>query len=250
MGGPSFENLLRFRNWLVSAPLPVRGRKGQPVVRYRKDGSANAVLGTMTQFLRFGAGPDWVSERVAASLSQPKSMRFLPAGVGGEGRDLRVVQERTLKFATPDPGIECFTPEQVELMIRLARNARDRFMIVLMRATGMRIGETLGLHRADMHLLADSHALGCAVRGPHVHVRRRRDNTNCALAKSRKSQAIPVGVEVVGHHRDYQWERDAVPEAADSDMVFVNLFRAPMGRAMSYPNAKQLNGARVCCSIG
>lgn len=25
-----------------------------------------------------------------------------------------------LRFATTDPGIECFTPEQVELMIRLA----------------------------------------------------------------------------------------------------------------------------------
>lgn len=124
---------MRFRNWLVSVPLPARGRRAQPFVRYRKDGSVNAVLGTMTQFLRFGVGPGWVSERVAASLSQPKCMRFLPAGVGGDGRDLRVVQERTLKFATTDPGIERFTPEQVELMIRLARNAHDRFMIVLMR---------------------------------------------------------------------------------------------------------------------
>ncbi|MEV7687786.1 tyrosine-type recombinase/integrase [Streptomyces bungoensis] len=73
-----------------------------------------------------------------------------------------------------------------------------------------------------------------------MHDRGRRDNTNGALAKSRKPRAIPVGEEVVGHYRDYQWERDAVPEAADSDVAFVNLFRAPLGRAMSYPNAKQL----------
>ncbi|WP_329327278.1 hypothetical protein [Streptomyces mirabilis] len=33
-----FENLLRLRNWLVSTPLPVRGRRVQPVIRYRKDG--------------------------------------------------------------------------------------------------------------------------------------------------------------------------------------------------------------------
>ncbi|MFE5084516.1 hypothetical protein [Streptomyces mirabilis] len=35
---PGFENLLRLRNWLVGTPLPVRGRRVQPVIRYRKDG--------------------------------------------------------------------------------------------------------------------------------------------------------------------------------------------------------------------
>ncbi|MBP2056459.1 integrase [Streptomyces griseochromogenes] len=145
-----------------------------------------------------------------------------------------------MKFATTAPGIEYFTREQVELMIRMARNARDRFLIVLMRATGMRIGETLGMRRADAHFLADSHQLGCHAGGPHVHVHRRRDNANSALAKSRKSRTIPVTTDVAGYYRDYEWEREAVQEAADSDMVFVNLFRAPLGRAMSYPNAKQL----------
>ncbi|MFE0485320.1 tyrosine-type recombinase/integrase [Streptomyces tendae] len=237
---PGFENLLRFREWLVSVPLPPRGRRDRSVIRFRQDGSANAVLGTMTQFLLFGVGPGWVSEQVAMSLAKPKFLRFLPDGAAGEGGGARVVAERTLKFATTDPGIEYFTPEQVELMIRMARNARDRFLIVLMRASGMRIGETLGMRRADVHFLADSRQLGCHVDGPHVHVHRRRDNANNALAKSRKSRTIPVTADVVGYYRDYQWERETVPEAADSDMVFVNLFRAPLGRAMSYPNAKQL----------
>ncbi|MGW6570509.1 tyrosine-type recombinase/integrase [Streptomyces sp. NPDC054975] len=237
---PGFENLVRFRDWLVSVPLPPRGRRNQSAIRFRRDGSANAILGTMTQFLLFGVGPGWVSEQVAMAVVKPKFLRFLPRGVAGEGRGERVVMERTLKFATTDPGIECFTTEQVELMIRLARNARDRFLIVLMRATGMRIGETLGMRRADVHFLADSRLLGCHVSGPHVHVHRRRDNANNALAKSRKSRTIPVSEDVAGYYRDYQWEREAVPEAADSDMVFVNLFRAPLGRAMSYPNAKQL----------
>lgn len=237
---PGFENLLRFREWLVSVPLPPRGRRNRSVIRFRQDGSANAVLGTMTQFLLFGVGPGWVSEQVAMSLAKPKFLRFLPDGAAGEGGGARVVTERTLKFATTDPGIEYFTPEQVELMIRMARSARDRFLIVLMRATGMRIGETLGLRRADVHFLGDSRQLGCHVEGPHVHVHRRRDNANNALAKSRKSRTIPVSADTAGYYRDYQWERETVPEAAESDMVFVNLFRAPLGRAMSYPNAKQL----------
>ncbi|MGW0886098.1 hypothetical protein [Streptomyces sp. NPDC002671] len=113
------------------------------MIRFRQDGSANAVLGAMTQFLLFGVGPRWVSEQVAMSLAKPKFLRLLPDGAAGEGGGARVVTERTLKFATTDSGVEYFTPEQVELMIRMARNARYRFLMVLMRATGLRIGETL-----------------------------------------------------------------------------------------------------------
>ncbi|WP_406073239.1 tyrosine-type recombinase/integrase [Streptomyces virginiae] len=54
------------------------------------------------------------------------------------------------------------------------------------------------------------------------------------------ARVIPVEAEVIDSYREYQWEREQVPEAADCDMVFVNLFRAPLGGAMSYPNAKQL----------
>jgi len=238
---PGFENLLRFRDWLVSTPLPPRGKKPSVRPRFRKDSSADAVLVTMTEFLRFGAGRGWVSAKVAESLTQPRHLRFLPTDFEtGEGGRFRQVQTRTLRFKTGEPGIECFTPEQVQVMVQLARNARDRFMIVLMRATGMRIGETLGMRREDVHLLADSRTLGCHVRGSHVHVHRRRDNVNGALAKSNRSRVIPVTDEVAGHYRDYQWERDKVPAAGESDMVFVNLYRAPLGRPMSYPNAKQV----------
>ena len=104
----------------------------------------------------------------------------------------------------------------------------------------MRIGEALGLRREDMHLLASSRAVGCEVEGPHVHVRRRRDNANGALAKARFPRSIPVTAEVVGYYADYVHERDRVAEAADCDMVFVNLFRAPLGRPMNYQNAKDM----------
>jgi integrase/recombinase XerD len=240
-GDPGFENLVRFADWLVSTPLPPRGRKPSSRVRFRLPGSADAVLGTMTEFLGFGVRHGWVSVELVLALSHPKQLRFLPPGFSaGEGGQFREVRARTLKFRGDDPGLEFFTAEQVELMIRLARNARDRFLIVLMRATGMRIGETLGLRREDLHLLPDSRSLGCFHRGPHVHVRRRADNDNSALAKSRFSRVVPVEEEVTGYYRDYQWEREQVPEAAECDMVFVNLFRAPLGKAMSYSNAKQL----------
>jgi len=104
----------------------------------------------------------------------------------------------------------------------------------------MRIGEALGLHRCDMHLLADSRLLGCPIPGPHVHVLRRRDNTNGALVKTRKPRAIPVTPDVVDDYADYAHERSRVLVGDRSDFVFVNLYRPPLGEGMSYPNAKEM----------
>ena len=76
--------------------------------------------------------------------------------------------------------------------------------------------------------------------GPHLHVRRRSDNPNRALAKSRHSRCLPVTPDIVAFYTDYQHERNQVGAAADTGMVFVNLFRPPLGRAMTYPNAKNV----------
>ncbi|MFI9586014.1 tyrosine-type recombinase/integrase [Streptomyces sp. NPDC052236] len=46
--------------------------------------------------------------------------------------------------------------------------------------------------------------------------------------------------DLVALYTDYQYELGVAGRAADSDMVFVNLFRPPVGRAMSYPNSKDL----------
>jgi integrase/recombinase XerD len=53
-------------------------------------------------------------------------------------------------------------------------------------------GEVLGLRRCDVHLLADSRGLGCETRRAHVHVVRREDNPNGAIAKSRRQRAVPL----------------------------------------------------------
>ncbi|MFJ9026336.1 tyrosine-type recombinase/integrase [Streptomyces sp. NPDC102259] len=193
-------------------------------------------------FLRFGAVHGWVAPATVAVLSEPKQLFHLPPGYDpGETGQLRTVEAAAFRFALTDPGYQDLSSEQIAAMIAVAGRARDRFLIALLACTGLRIGEALGLHRGDMHLLASSRVLGCGTDGPHLHVRRRTDNPNGALAKSRRSRTMPVTADLVAFYADYQYERDAVgPAAAESEMVFVNLFRAPLGRAMSYPNAKDL----------
>ena len=74
-------------------------------------------------------------------------------------------------------------------------------------------------------------ALGCAVKGAHLHVVRR-DNPNGAWAKSRRQRAVPAGFLLVQAFDVYEFERMTVPEAAGSDFVLVNLARDPVGAPM------------------
>ena len=61
---------------------------------------------------------------------------------------------------------------------------------------------------------------------------RREDNPNGAGAKSRRQRAVPLDFLTVQAFDTYQFERIAVPAAAASDFVLVNLFRAPAGAPM------------------
>ena len=237
---PGLEDLAGFLRWLVAEPLPARGRSPSVEPRFRSKKAANAVMTTVCGFLRFGARHGWVPVEVVARLSEPRFLAYLPPGHdAGEHGQFRTVRAKTIKFRVADEGYEWLSREQFAQLLPLTCNARDRFMVALIGSTGMRIGETLGLRREDMHLLASSTALGCRVAGPHVHVRRRA-NANGALAKSRFPRSIPVTEDVVGLYADYVHERDRVPEAAGTDMVFVNLFREPLGRPVGYPNAKDM----------
>jgi integrase/recombinase XerD len=237
--GPRLWQLRDFLWWLTDTPLPAKG-SGPAALRFRSRGTANAVLTTMCEFLRFGAAVGWVAEAVAASLTEPRILGHLPAGFDpGEDGQFRRIRARRLKFTVAVEGYEWLTADQVDRLVAGTRRARDRFLVMLLACTGMRIGEALGLHREDLHLLSNSASLGCAVAGPHVHVRRR-ENPNGALAKSRFSRSIPVEEPLVDVYADYLHERGAVPEADLCDMVFVNLFRAPLGRAMRYAVAKEM----------
>lgn len=235
---PSMAQLSAFLHWLVDEPWLT----GPARQRFRSRGTANAITGTVFQFLRFCSFLDDspVSADVAARLYEPRHLAFAPPGYDrGEDGQFAVVNVKTIRFKVAVPGYEYLTDEEIKRLLDLTTRARDRLLVALMAVTGCRIGEALGLRREDMHLLASSKMLGCAVEGPHVHIRRRQ-NANGALAKARKPRWIPVGEDIGGLYADYQWERDRVPAAADCDMVFVNLFAAPAGAPMKYPNAYEL----------
>jgi integrase len=116
-------------------------------------------------------------------------------------------------------------------LLRACRSARDRFIVLGLWRIGNRRGELTGVRLEDVHFLPDSAGLGCRVRGEHLHVRRR-ENPNGAVAKSRRSRAVPADWIVVQAYDQYMLERGACPQARRCDFLLVNLFREPLGAPM------------------
>jgi site-specific recombinase XerD len=126
------------------------------------------------------------------------------------------------------------------VLVEACRNPRDRFVVEALYATGMRVAELCGLRLSDLHLVPSAAHLGCQAAGPHLHVVRREDNENGALAKSIYPRVVPVARELVWCHNAYRAERDRVAEAAESDYLLVNLYRPPVGRALSPGSVEDL----------
>jgi integrase len=229
----SLASLARFKHFAEATPY----RGG----RLRSGATVNATLTAVCEFLRFCARTGVIEQAVAGQLSEPRWLRFTPPGFdAGESGQFRMVRARMLKARAETTFPEAFTPEQAERVTACCQRPRERFMVTLLGDGGLRIGEALGLRWSDLHLLPDSRCVGCAVLGAHVHVRHRA-NPNGALAKSRFPRTVPASDAVLAGYADYQHERtEILGEEDDCDMVFVNLYRDPLGAPMTYRAAKRL----------
>ena len=158
--------------------------------------------------------------------------RDLPAAALCERAGMSWRMRARHRLHEPDRPVERAADADIVAVLGACRSARDQLIVLLMARAGLRTGEMLGLRRSDVHLLADSRALGCEVGRAHVHVIRREDNPNGAVAKSRRQRVVPLDFAVVQAFDTYEFERLRVPRAAGSDFVLVNLFREPVGMPM------------------
>ena len=118
-------------------------------------------------------------------------------------------------------------------------NARDALLVAMLATTGLRRGEALGLRLSDLHFLPTSTSLGCQIEGPHLHVVPRA-NSNQARVKNEKPRAVPVTAALIGLYERYRLDRDGCWQARESDFVFVNVYRAPLGEPMKLHAANDL----------
>ena len=231
---PALDQLADLVRWLH------RGGQGMQITP-RSPGYVNLGLSAISGFLRFCAVHGAVPAEVADRLSEPRFLRQLPAGFDPGESGSRVVRRAMLRMKAPTKPPRFLSVDQQTTVVAATRNLRDRFLVELLFSTGMRIGEACGLHRADMHFLPSSHPLGCRLVGPHLHVHRREQNANGALAKSLIPRTIPVSEHLARLYADYRQHRwELLGDADGGEFVFVNLYRHPLGSAMRPDTVEEL----------
>lgn len=248
---PGVEQLAAFARWLERTPSrkhrPGRNRRRAPDTKVvtlgaaRSPATVDGILAAVVEFVRFGATRGWCPAGAAEALSERRQLRFLPSSFDrGERRGRPVVDRRRVRRRRVESAPVTLTRAEVAALVEACSNMRDRFIVEALYATGLRVAELCGMRLSDLHLVPSAAHLGCRVGGAHLHVVRREDNENGALAKSLWPRVVPVAKELVWLHDAYRSERDLVPEAAESDYLLVNLWRPPLGRALRLDMVEQL----------
>jgi integrase/recombinase XerD len=208
----------------------------------RINGVLTAVRGMVVHAVAAGHAP----AGLVSLLYEVADDRDLPEPArGGEGGMAWRLRARH-RLREPETAVDRASDGEIVALLRVCRSARDRLIVLLMARAGLRRGELCGLRRGDVHLLVDSCALGCEVQRAHLHVVRRENNPNGAWAKSRRQRVVPLDFLVVQAFDTYQFERMRIRQAADSDFVFVNLFREPLGAPMRPDAVGELLAAASC----
>ncbi len=191
----------------------------------------NAVLAAVREFFKHAVAIGLVGKVVLDALFDLVEDYDLPAEVRGDRAGLRLRSRPRHRLAEPQRVVDAASDEDVLALLRVCRNARDRFIVLALWRIGHRRGELTGIRLEDVHFVPDATRLGCRIRGEHLHVRRR-SNPNGATAKSRRSRAVPADWFVVQGYDQYMIERGACPQARRCDFLLVNLFREPLGAPM------------------
>lgn len=218
------EDLGRFVSWLR---LPGEARDGTVAMLPWVEGNltsatVNRKLSALASFYEF-------HQRHGVSLGELLT-RWRPGRRGGSWQPFlahlgtRPERHRAISLKTERrPPRELSQTEMVSLITACDR-LRDRFLLDLLRGTGLRIGEVLGLRHEDL----DARRRLVTVQA--------RENVNRARAKT-WSRQVPAGPELFRLYSDYLHEEYGL---LDCDYVFVNLWGAPVGEPMSYASVDRL----------
>ncbi|MGW7384485.1 tyrosine-type recombinase/integrase [Streptomyces sp. NPDC054794] len=122
---------------------------------------------------------------------------------------------RAISLKTPKKLPRILTASEIQTVLDACERLRDRLLF----DSGMRIGEVLGLRHEDW-----------AVAERELSVVPRL-NDNGARTKSATTRTIPVSAALIRLYADYMHTEYG---DLDSDYVFVNLWGAPRGHAMTY----------------
>lgn len=226
------NELADFANWyLLGGEVEVISEDAIEVMSKRSARTVNQAITAVQGMYEFHAVEGRVDEKLFTKLTHRGSKRggFLRGIVKSTPEKRKRIKVKESKIF---PG--CLTDEQVVRLTNACHTYRDRLMVMLLRETGMRRGELLGLHLVDV---SDFNSSG------RIRIVRRDNNSNHAISKG-SGRAIPVlhNLKVVQEAFDAYLNNEYPPEAEKlkHGMLFVNLEGGYIGHPMSSARFNQL----------
>lgn len=133
--GVTVDDLARFQRWLVTEPLQRHGRSCEP--RFRSNKTANAILTSVCEFLRFASTRGWFSLELVQQMSEPKYLRRGPVGYDvGEDNQFRTVRSRALRLGEVDTPPQSLTSDQIATVMAALPRVRDKLLVAILAQTG------------------------------------------------------------------------------------------------------------------
>ncbi|MCI2421151.1 site-specific integrase [Saccharopolyspora sp. K220] len=225
----TLEQLAEFFDWLR------RPRRARQSGVFMLPGTVSAVeqntlvrkRSAVASFYRFHSRRD---ERVPALLGELDGPRptgtYQPMLVHTRQRGPSADSYSPIRLRVHHQRPRTVTEKQQTQLLDACTHLRDRFLVLLMFESGLRLGEALGLRHCDLRL-----------RAGEVHVVPREHNVNDARVKELKPRIIPVGDAVFDLYAEYM---EVEYGALDCDYVLINLFREPLGAPMTAGNVHRL----------
>ena len=226
------NELADFVNWyLLGGEVEVISEEVREVVSKRSPRTVNQAVTAIQGMYEFHAVEGRIDEKKFTKLAH---------GWGKRGGFLRGIvkssPERRKRIKVKEPKVfpGCLTDEEVAKLADACYTYRDRLIVMLLRETGVRRGELLGLHLIDVQDF-DS--------GGRIRIVRRDNNPNAAIAKGTERE-IPIL-----HNREEVQEiftayllEEYPPEAEElgHGMLFVNLAQKYAGKPMTSARLNQL----------
>lgn len=221
------KELAEFMLWL-QLPNSIPGIVSiQPQTAKRTEKTVNTIMSALYQFYEFHARSNAIESRDFYNTNYPIERRYKPLLY--EMKKDKGVKTKRLKIKEPRTFVGCLSKQEVNALIEACPNSRDRFLIVLLYHTGMRIGEALGLRHEDIHS-----EMGLN----EIHVIPRNNNTNGARVKNQKQRIVTVSHQTIQAYTNYVLD-DEFPDV-DSDYVFVNIWQGVTGSPLQYSTVQRL----------
>jgi len=238
-------DITAFQMWLRIAPSPRHphaskrvwaGPGHQPM---RSDNRINLISYAVCEMFKFAAAEGmWDEPKLNQLFELTPEQNYGPADRRHK-LSTRVMLRRRHRLRPQHTTRRDAPVGVVKTILGECRNSRDLLFVAMLATTGLRRGEALGLRLSDLHFLPTSTSLGCQIEGPHLHVVPR-VNSNQARVKNEKTRVVPVTAGLINLYELYRADRDQCSRARESDFVFVNLYRPPLGEPMKLHAANEL----------